>query len=47
MSEEKEKKSSVWNNYTDEEKIAVENLSKEYINFLSTCKTERERKLRV
>ena len=42
MSEEKEKKSSVWNNYTDEEKIAVENLSKEYINFLSTCKTERE-----
>ena len=45
MSEEKDKKEknpSVWNNYTEEEKVALENLSKGYIDFLSTCKTERE-----
>ena len=42
MSDEKDKKSSVWSKYTDEEKVQLENLSKDYIDFLSRCKTERE-----
>ena len=42
MAEEKEKKLSVWNKYSDEEKNELESLSKDYINFLSSCKTERE-----
>ena len=42
MSDEKDKKSSVWSQYTDEEKVQLENLSKDYIDFLSRCKTERE-----
>lgn len=39
--ETKEKK-SVWLSYTDKDKKELEKLSKGYIDFLSTCKTERE-----
>ena len=39
---EKDKKPSVWNKYTDAEKVELENLGKGYIDFLSRCKTERE-----
>ena len=42
MSEEKNKKPSVWSTYSTEDKVAMENLCKGYIDFLSTCKTERE-----
>ena len=42
MSDEKDKKSSVWSKYTDEEKVQLENLGKSYIDFISRCKTERE-----
>ena len=42
MSEEKNKQPSVWSTYTAEDKVAMENLCKGYIDFLSTCKTERE-----
>ena len=42
MSEEKNKKPSVWSSYTAEEKVAMENLCKGYLEFLSNCKTERE-----
>lgn len=42
MSENKEKKPSVWSKYTDSDKIELEKLNAGYINFLSTCKTERE-----
>ena len=42
MADEKDKKPSVWNKYTDEEKVQLENLSKGYIDFISRCKTERE-----
>ena len=42
MSEEKNKKPSVWSTYSAEDKVAMENLCKGYIDFLSTCKTERE-----
>ena len=42
MSEEKNKKPSVWSTYSTEDKVAMENLCKDYIEFLSNCKTERE-----
>jgi len=42
MSEDKNKKPSVWSTYSTEDKSAMENLCKGYIDFLSTCKTERE-----
>ena len=37
-----EKKVSVWSKYSNVDKIKLEELNKGYINFLSTCKTERE-----
>lgn len=40
--EEMTKKFSAWNEYTDEEKTALENLATGYIDFISRCKTERE-----
>ena len=40
--EEMPKKFSAWNEYTDEEKAAMENLATGYIDFISRCKTERE-----
>ena len=45
MSEEKKennKKPSVWSTYTDDDKSKLEKLSAGYIDFISTCKTERE-----
>ena len=42
MPEDKDKKPSIWSKYTDADKIALENLNKGYIDFLSRCKTERE-----
>lgn len=42
MTDEKDKKQSVWSKYNDAEKVQLENLSKGYIDFLSRCKTERE-----
>ena len=40
--EDMAKKFSVWSEYTDEDKAALENLAAGYIDFLSRCKTERE-----
>ena len=37
-----DKKASVWSKYTAEERVAVDELARGYIDFLSTCKTERE-----
>ena len=37
-----DKKASVWSKYTDEERAAVDELARGYIDFLSDCKTERE-----
>ncbi|MBR4382655.1 MAG: hypothetical protein IKP64_03765 [Selenomonadaceae bacterium] len=37
-----DKKLSVWSEYTDEDKAALENLAEGYIDFISRCKTERE-----
>ena len=42
MAEEKNKKPSIWATYSTEDKVAMENLCKGYIEFLSNCKTERE-----
>ena len=45
MSEEKKennKKPSVWSTYSEEDKNKLEKLSTGYIDFISTCKTERE-----
>ena len=42
MSEDKEKKFSIWSEYTDEDKLAVDKLAAGYIDFISRCKTERE-----
>ncbi len=45
MSEEKKennKKPSVWSTYSQEDKNKLEKLSAGYIDFISTCKTERE-----
>ena len=39
---EEEKKVPVWNQYSEEEKQALEALCTGYRKFLSTCKTERE-----
>ena len=35
-------KKSIWSKYTDEDKKSLEKLSKDYIDFISRCKTERE-----
>ena len=35
-------KLSIWNEYTDEDKAALEKLAAGYIDFISRCKTERE-----
>jgi len=40
MSDTKEQ--SVWLKYAGEERAAVDDLARDYIDFLSTCKTERE-----
>ena len=37
-----DKKTSVWSKYTAEERTAVDELARGYIDFLSDCKTERE-----
>ena len=37
-----DKKTSVWLKYTPEERVAVDELARGYIDFLSDCKTERE-----
>ena len=37
-----DKKQSVWSKYTAEERAAVDELARGYIDFLSDCKTERE-----
>ena len=37
-----EEKLSIWNQYSDAEKQELEELNKGYLEFLSTCKTERE-----
>ena len=37
-----DKKASVWSKYTTEERAAVDELARGYIDFLSDCKTERE-----
>ena len=42
MSEDQDKKFSIWSEYTDEDKAALENLAAGYIDFISRCKTERE-----
>ncbi len=39
---DKEKKPSIFSKYTEEDKNALEELNKNYIDFLSCCKTERE-----
>lgn len=45
MSEDKDtndKKFSIWSEYTDDDKAALEQLAAGYIDFISRCKTERE-----
>ncbi|MBE8955496.1 MAG: aminopeptidase [Quinella sp. 2Q5] len=42
MAEDQDKKISVWSEYTDEDKLAVDKLAAGYIDFISRCKTERE-----
>ncbi len=42
MAENKDKKPSIWSKYTDEDKKNLEELNKNYIDFMSICKTERE-----
>ena len=37
-----DKKDSIWSQYTDSDKEALEKLAAGYIAFLSRCKTERE-----
>lgn len=39
---DKDKKPSIWSKYTDDDKKSLEELNKNYIDFLSACKTERE-----
>ena len=39
---DKDKKPSIFSKYTDDDKKALEDLNKNYIDFLSRCKTERE-----
>ena len=40
--EEMAKQFSVWSNYSDTDKAAMEDLAAGYIDFISRCKTERE-----
>lgn len=47
MSEEQDKKLSVWSEYTYDDKLALEKLAAGYIDFISRCKTERESVLEV
>lgn len=42
MNDDKDKKFSVWSEYTDDDKIALDKLAAGYIDFISRCKTERE-----
>ena len=42
MAEDKDKKFSVWSEYSDDDKTALEELAAGYIDFISRCKTERE-----
>ena len=42
MSEEQDKKFSVWSEYSEDDKLAMKNLAADYIDFISRCKTERE-----
>ena len=42
MTEDNDKKFSVWSTYTDADKSALEDLAAGYIDFISRCKTERE-----
>ena len=42
MTEDTDKKFSVWSEYTDDDKAAMERLAAGYIDFISRCKTERE-----
>ena len=42
MAEDQDKKFSVWSEYTDADKAAMEKLAAGYIDFISRCKTERE-----
>ena len=39
---DKDKKPSIFSKYTEEDKKALEELNKNYIDFMSVCKTERE-----
>ena len=42
MSEEQDKKFSIWSEYSEDDKLAMKNLAADYIDFISRCKTERE-----
>lgn len=42
MTEDKDKKFSIWSEYSDDDKAAMESLAAGYIDFISRCKTERE-----
>ena len=42
MTDDNDKKFSVWSEYTDDDKAAMERLAAGYIDFISRCKTERE-----
>lgn len=42
MADKKDKKPSVWSTYNDTDKNNLEELGKNYIDFISRCKTERE-----
>ena len=42
MAEDNDKKFSIWSEYTDDDKAALESLAAGYIDFISRCKTERE-----
>ena len=42
MSEEQDKKFSIWSEYSEGDKLAMKNLAADYIDFISRCKTERE-----
>ena len=42
MTEDKDKKPSIWSGYSDEDKAALDELAAGYIDFISRCKTERE-----
>ena len=42
MAEDQDKKFSVWSEYNDDDKLAMNKLAADYIDFISRCKTERE-----